>query len=139
MFVLGIVAAHHGWLDPVPDRIRRACGFAALGAIAMFLLVAAIVASGGIDGDVIYDRGLHWPSLSLAALEGPLAVGTTVWLLAGAQRDAWNRHPRARSGHARSAYGAFLLSGLPHRPNDRAATDRRSRRHSRPSPWHASV
>ena len=75
------------------------------------LLDPADLVRDGIDGDVIYDRGLHWLSLSLAALEGPLAVVTTVWLLAVAQRRL-NRDLRPLS-HAmvRSAYGALLLSG----------------------------
>jgi hypothetical protein len=65
----------------------------------------------GIDGNTIYDRGLHWLSLSLAAVEGPLAVVTTVWLLAVAQRRP-KRDLRALShAMARGAYGAFLLSG----------------------------
>jgi hypothetical protein len=112
MFALGIVAARHDWLDPVPDRIRRRCGLAALGAIAVFLLVAVIITAGGMNGDVIYDRGVHWISLSLAALEGPLAVGACVWLLGTAQRRL-NR-PLGPLGHAmaRSAYGAFLLQGV---------------------------
>ena len=42
MFWLGIVAAQRGWLDPVPDRIRRGCGFAALGGVVAFGVVAAI-------------------------------------------------------------------------------------------------
>lgn len=112
MFALGIMAARHDWLDPVPDRIRRGCGFAALGAIALFLLVAVIITAGGMNGDVIYDRGLHWISLSLAALEGPLAVGTCVWLLGIAQRRLDRPLGPLAQAMARSAYGAFLLQGV---------------------------
>lgn len=36
MFGLGIVAAQRGRLDPVPNRIRRGCGFAALGGVVAF-------------------------------------------------------------------------------------------------------
>ncbi len=112
MFGLGIVAAQRDWLDPVPDRIRRRCGFAALGGIAAFLVVAAIMAAVGVDGDVIFDPGLHWAPLSLAAIEGPLAVGASVWLLGLAQRRL-NRHPGPLGrAMARSAYAAFLLQGV---------------------------
>jgi hypothetical protein len=112
MLALGIVGAQRGWLDPVPDRIRRGCGFAALGGIAAFLIVAAVMAAVGAEGDVIFESGLHWPALCLAAIEGPLAVGTSVWLLGTAQRRL-NRRPGALGrAMARSAYGAFLLQGV---------------------------
>jgi acyltransferase-like protein len=111
-FGLGIVAAQRGWLEPVPDRIRRGCGFAALGGLAAFLIVAGIMAAVGVDGGVLFDAGLHRAPLSLAAIEGPLAVGTSVWLLGFAQRRL-NRHPGPLArAMARSAYGAFLLQGV---------------------------
>jgi len=112
MFALGIVAAQRGWLDPVPDRIRRGCGLAALGGVAAWGLLAAATAAAGVDGDVMFDPGVHWAPVTLAAIEGPLAVGTSVWLLALAQRRL-NRRPGAfGQAMARSAYGAFLLQGV---------------------------
>jgi hypothetical protein len=112
MFALGIVAAERGWFDPVPDRIRRGCGLAALGGVAAFLVIAAFMAAVGVDGDVLFDPGIHWAPLALAALEGPLAVGTSVWLLGAAQRHL-RRHPCPLGrAMARSAYGAFLLQGI---------------------------
>jgi acyltransferase-like protein len=112
MFGLGIAAAGRGWLDPVPDRIRRRCGFVALGGFAAFAILAGAMAVVGVKGDVIFDRGIHWAPLSLAAIEGPLAVGTSVWLLGFAQRRL-NRPPRPLGrALARSAYGAFLLQGV---------------------------
>ena len=61
---------------------------------------------------MLFERGWHWPALALAAIEGPLAVGTSVWLLALAQRHL-NRTPGARTRLlARSAYAAFLLQGV---------------------------
>jgi hypothetical protein len=112
MFALGIVAAERGWLEPVPDRIRRGCGFAALGGLVAFLLVAAAMAAAGVDGGVLFDPGLHWPALALAVIEGPLAVGTSVWLLGTAQRRLDRPPGPLGRAMARSAYGAFLVQGV---------------------------
>jgi hypothetical protein len=112
MFALGIVAAQRGWLEPVPDRIRRGCGFAALGGLAAFLIVAGVMAAVGAEGDEIFESGLHWPALCLAAVEGPLAVGTSVWLLGTAQRLLDRRPGRLGQAMVRSAYGAFFLQGV---------------------------
>jgi hypothetical protein len=70
------------------------------------------VAATGTDFDVAFDPGFHWTSLALTAIEGPLAVGASVWLLGIAQLHL-NRPlgPRG-SALARSAYGAFLLQGV---------------------------
>lgn len=40
----------------------------------------------GVDGDVLFDLRLHWAPLTLAAIESPLAVAASVWLLGLAQR-----------------------------------------------------
>jgi Acyltransferase family len=111
MFALGTVAAQRGWLEPVPDRIGRRCGFAALGGLVAFGVLGATMATTGVDGDVLFDLRLHWAPLTLAAIEGPLAVGASVWLLGLAQRRL-NRARGLRRALARSAYGAFLLQGV---------------------------
>ena len=85
---LGIVAAQRGWLAPVPARIRRGCGFAALAGVVAFFALFALVAAAG-DDEVVYETGVHWGPLVLAAIEG--RPGPFV---------------RAMS---RSAYAAFLL------------------------------
>ncbi len=113
LFGLGIAAARRGWFDPaVSDQIRRGCGFAALGSILAFLLVSVLIAALGVDGDVIFDPGIHWPAVALAVVEGPMAVGTSVWLLGQAQRRLNDRPGRLGQAMARSAYGAFLLQGV---------------------------
>jgi hypothetical protein len=112
MFALGTVAARRGGLDPVPAGIRRGCGRAALGGLVAFSLLALTMAATGTDGDVLFERGWHWAPLSLAGIEGPLAVGACVWLLGLAQRRL-GRPPGARVRVlARSAYAAFLLQGV---------------------------
>jgi len=112
MFGLGIVAAQRGWLDPVSDRIRRRAGYAALGGVAAFGVLGATMAATGTDGDALFDLRLHWAPLTLAAIEGPLAVGASVWLLAVAQEHLTRRGNPLGRALARSAYGAFFLQGV---------------------------
>jgi surface polysaccharide O-acyltransferase-like enzyme len=108
MFGLGIVAARRGWLDPVPDGIRRTCGqMVLLSLLAGGLLFAGIALAGYSTN--VPERGVHWASTVFAALEGPIAVGMCVWLLAFAQQhlsrapSAWGRLL------ARSAFAAFVV------------------------------
>ncbi len=75
-------------------------------------IVAVTMAATGVDGDVLFDSGLHWAPLSLAAIEGPLAVGASVWLLGLAQRRLNRRPGPLGRAMARSAYGAFVLQGV---------------------------
>ena len=112
MFALGILAAQRGWLEPVPDRIRRGCGFAALGGVVAFAVLGGTMAATGVDGDVLFDQRLHWAPLALAAIEGPLAVGASIWLLGLAQRRLSRRPGPLGRALARSAYAAFLLQGI---------------------------
>ncbi|HZE17327.1 MAG TPA: acyltransferase, partial [Mycobacterium sp.] len=108
MFGLGIVAAQRGWLDPVPPRVRRRCGQAVLlSLVALGLLFAANALVG--NNTNAFGRRLYWAPTLLAALEGPLAVGTCVWLLAFAQQHL-DRPPGPRGrALARSAFAAFVV------------------------------
>jgi hypothetical protein len=112
MFGFGVVAASRGWLTPVPARISRGCGIAAIGGVLAFLGLFGISALLGVDDDVVYDTGIHWVPVLLAALEGPLAVGAGVWLLAMAQRHLDRQLGAVGSALSRSAYAAFLLQGV---------------------------
>jgi hypothetical protein len=112
MFGLGTVAARRGWLDPVPDHIRRGCGFAALGGVVAFGVLGGTMAATSLDGDVLFDLRFHWAPLTLAAIEGPLAIGASLWLLGLAQEHL--NHSPGRRGRvlARSAYAAFVRQGV---------------------------
>ena len=110
MFGLGIIAVQRGWLNPVPDRIRRRCGQTVLlSLLALGLLFAAITLTGS-STDVLKQH-LGWAPTLFAAIEGPIAVGMCVWLLAFAQRHL-NRPPGTRGrALARSAFAAFVVQG----------------------------
>jgi hypothetical protein len=112
MFGLGIVAAPRRWLDPVPDPIRRRCGLAAVLGILAVLSVASTVLATGLDPDVLFERRFHWAPLALAALEGPLVVGWSVWLLGLAQQHLGRRPGPLGRALARTAFGAFILQAV---------------------------
>ena len=113
LFGLGILAAQRGWLDPVPDRMRRGCGLAALGGVVAFVVLGAAMAISGVDPDFLSDEPrVHWAPLTLAAIEGPLAVGASIWLLGFAQRRLDRRPGGFGRALVRSAYAAFLVQGV---------------------------
>jgi len=111
MFGLGIVAAQRGWLNPVPERIRAGCGVAAVGGLVAFGALGVTMAATGVEGDALFDFRVHWAPLTLAAIEGPLAVGASIWLLGLAQRRLSRRPGPLGAALERSAFGAFLLQG----------------------------
>ena len=110
MFGLGIIAVQRDWLSPVPDRIRRRCGQTVLLSLLALGLLFAAIALAGSNTDVLKQH-LGWAPTLFAAIEGPIAVGMCVWLLAFAQQHL-SRPPGARGrALARSAFAAFVLQG----------------------------
>jgi hypothetical protein len=110
LFALGITAARQGWLQGVPDRLRRQCRtttLLAVAAMAAFLTVVCLL--DVVDASM---GGWHWLALLFAAIEITLTVFGSVWLLAVGQRHL-NRPLRwANPTISRSAYGAFMLQTL---------------------------
>jgi hypothetical protein len=111
MFGLGIVSARRGWLAPVPDRLRRGCGLAALAATLSFPLLVLVATAVGLPADLeLFLGGWGWQAAVAAVAEGVLAVSASLWLLGLAQRHA-GRRGRLAHALARSAYGAFVVQG----------------------------
>ena len=109
LFGLGVAAARHGWLRPVPDRLARGCGIAAIVSI---VLIAASVLSAeplGLTEDD-YFGGFRLTAFLAAMTEGVIAISAPIWVLAFAQRHL-NGSGRLRRAMARSSYAAFMLQG----------------------------
>jgi hypothetical protein len=111
LFGLGIVSARRGWLRPVPERIRRGCGWVAL--VATVALIAAFASTQDADRSVeAFGGGWRWEALVLAVIGGAMSVAASIWVLALAQRH-WDRAGRTARAMGRAAYAAFIFQGLP--------------------------
>ncbi|MFG2039913.1 acyltransferase family protein [Dactylosporangium sp. NPDC048998] len=106
LFILGLLAVRHGWLDPVPDRLRRACGIVAIAGTLAIAAFALIVAESGASPEEFLG-GWNPAALATAAAEGLLSVHLAVWLLGTAQRRL-TRPPRSPAA-TRDAFAAFLV------------------------------
>ena len=106
LFSFGVISAERGWLAPVPDRLRRACGIAALASVT--LVVPIMVVVGG--SEATFKGGLHVQALLVDCFEGVFAVAMSLWCLATFQRHQGREGPLA-VWSARRAYGAFVAQG----------------------------
>ena len=107
LFALGIACAENGWLDPVPDRLRRLAGLAALGGAAA--IVSALLLN--LENTDPLGGGMSWPAAVVAIGEGITATGWSVWLLGFFQRRLDQAGPLAR-GLGRAAFGAYVVQAL---------------------------
>jgi surface polysaccharide O-acyltransferase-like enzyme len=104
LFLLGVACAERGWLDPVPDRLRRGSGAAALVGVAV-IVVAFSLGHESLDP---FAGGLTVPAITTAVCEAVIAIGLSVWLLGHFQRRH-DRTGRLRSAMGRAAFGAYVL------------------------------
>ncbi|HET9672840.1 MAG TPA: acyltransferase [Actinomycetota bacterium] len=112
LFGLGIAGARRGWWRrPIPERIRRGCGWVTM--VATVALIAAFASTGGRDRAVeAFAGGWRWEALMLATIGGAMSVAASIWVLGFAQRH-WDRAGRGARALGRAAYAAFLFQGLP--------------------------
>jgi hypothetical protein len=110
LFGLGTVAARSGWLDHVPDGLRRACGIAALLGLAGLAGLVAAYEYLEVQIDQIAG-GWSWLAVPLPVVEATLVIGASVWVLGTAQRYLDRPAGPMLRATARSAYGAFILQG----------------------------
>jgi hypothetical protein len=104
LFVLGVVCAERGWLDPVPDRLRRGSALAATIGVGVIVMAFAF----GRESLEPFAGGLTVPAITTATCEAVIAVGLSIWLLGHFQRR-YDRTGPVRSALARAAFGAYVL------------------------------
>lgn len=116
LFALGVRAAEAGWVDRrPPSRAVRPLGWIALaGTIGLLALLAIGVSGGATD----LGSGRDWPTVTLALLNGVVAVPWTVWLVTVVARRGrlLPRHgPTARvvAAAGRGSYAAYVVHALP--------------------------
>lgn len=109
LFGLGVLAARHRWLRPVPGELARRCGIATIVGI---VCIAGSVLSAEPLGltEEAYFGGWRLTALLAAMTEGFVAVCAPIWVLAFAQRHLNGSGPLRRA-MARSSYLAFMLQG----------------------------
>jgi hypothetical protein len=106
LFVFGVLSAGHGWLAPMPDRLARGCGIAAIAAV--ILVAPMMVMIGGAES--AFKGGLHLQALLIDSFEGVFAVAMSIWCLAFAQHHQILGR-RLGEWSAPRAYGAFVAQG----------------------------
>jgi fucose 4-O-acetylase-like acetyltransferase len=107
LYLFGIACAENGWIDPVPDRLRRRAGWTALAGISA--TVAAIALD--IAPRDAFGGGLTWPAALVAVCEGAIAMGFSIWIIGTFQRR-FDRAGRLAQALGRAAFGAYVLQAL---------------------------
>jgi glucan biosynthesis protein C len=107
MFALGAQAAERGWAGgPLPDRVSRGCGWAAVSGMLMLLLLVAIAAQG-VDENALLG-GFHVQALAIPIVEATVAIAMSLWTLEWFRRR-WNRSGSISRAAGRASYAAYLV------------------------------
>lgn len=111
LFLLGVVAARHGWARHVPDRVRSWSGRATVAALVVLPVAALAAGVRDVATDVgPFLGGWHWQALATATVEGVLVVAGSVWFVGVAEHRLAGTGRRA-TGWARGAFTAFVIQG----------------------------
>ena len=107
MFALGAQAAERGWAGgPLPDRVSRRCGWAAVSGMLMLLLLVAIAAQGADENALL--GGFHVQALAIPIVEATVAIAMSLWTLEWFRRR-WNRSGSISRAAGRASYAAYLV------------------------------
>lgn len=106
LFAFGALAGERGWLEPMPDWLRRTCGRASVaGVVGLLFVVAAIGLAGDEDA---FLGGWHLEAPAEPIAEATIAVAMSLWLIGWFVRR-WNYNgPLARS-LGRASFAAYIL------------------------------
>src|SRR3954451_4824275 len=103
MFALGVLSAQRGWLDPVPDRVRRISGASAL----VVLVTGGALLAALNPSDRSLKGGPHGSALIIDVVEGFYAVGASIWII-GLFQQRFAHQSRFGRWCSRNAFGAFI-------------------------------
>ncbi|HSQ92812.1 MAG TPA: acyltransferase family protein [Methanoregula sp.] len=110
-FIAGLYAARNRWLDDIPDRAGKACGYAALALVIALVLFVAIVLGSPEGLTPVFGGGLYWQSVFFAFLEqmtGAMIIVSLLWLFF---RRFNTQGPTARA-MAGDSYTVYIIHPL---------------------------
>ena len=106
LFTLGVLAGERGRLEGLDHRwLRRWGSVAVAGLLALAVLAASVLATD--RGDTVAG-GWTWQAAALALLEGLVAVGLSLWVVAWFRRR-WDRRGALVRRVGRGSYAAYVL------------------------------
>jgi glucan biosynthesis protein C len=106
LFTLGVLAGERGRLESLDRRWLRRLGWVAVaGLLALAVLAASALATD--RGDAVAG-GWTWQAAALALLEGLVAVGLSLWVVAWFRRR-WDRRGPLVRRVGRGSYAAYVL------------------------------
>jgi glucan biosynthesis protein C len=106
LFTLGVLAGERGRLESLDRRWLRRLGWVAVaGLLALAVLAASALATD--RGDAVAG-GWTWQAAALALLEGLVAVGLSLWVVAWFRRR-WDRRGALVRRVGRGSYAAYVL------------------------------
>jgi len=106
LFVIGIIAYRNGWLDQIPDKLRRTWKWIGICAIPVLPLV--LIATGGLEGDLKFDGGFNIQALSYAMWEPFVCIGIVITLLAWFQ-SKFNKAGKFLKWSSSNAYTVYII------------------------------
>jgi len=110
LFAIGVHAGEHGWLDTMSRATQRRLGVAAAVGVAAFgALFGAELAWGDVN-ELLYATSAG-PTMTLAVLDGLIAVSWSLWCVAWFRRR-WPGHRPVLDRAARASYATYIIHPL---------------------------
>lgn len=106
LFVAGLMARRHGWLDKIPVKLQSVWAWVALGMIPVLPL--ALILTGALKGEVAFEGGWNVQALLYALWEPFVCFGIVLLLLAWFRRS-FNEVRPFTSWLAEQAYAVYII------------------------------
>lgn len=109
LFVVGIIAYKHHWLENIPIKTTKLWGWFAV--IAVPILPIVLLATGALEGNMTVSGGLNFQAFVYAMWEPFVCIGTCLWLLSKFKLQ-YNKSRKIWKYLSTSAYTLYIIHPL---------------------------
>ena len=109
LFIAGMLARRHGWLEQLPDKLVKR--WLVAGLVCIPLLPVILIMTGALEGEMNFSGGWNMQAFAYAMWEPFVCFGLCLGLI-GWFRKRWSKTGPLLAGCARSAYTAYIIHPL---------------------------